>query len=381
MSFEIRGRILKYLKWILSSAYLLFLTLSIVLMLIVFAYAETGRARLLITAIILVLTSPVALICRMAAESRRVLFRNIFLGTLCSSLALLGILSWTAPVEKNTGTATSIFLNGGAHSRVLNVLPELDAMNFGIRISKPLLLTTGTEDERLLELMLPLYREMEKDAEFRNLPSMLDQSLAELRNHPFNTGHVYQYVPQHRADERLPLVIFFHGSGGTAKTYFYNWHKLAEQHHVIVLCPTYGFGSYRTGSVELVERMRVYALQSLPVDPNRIYLAGYSNGGLPVSRALNADAYGYAGAILFSPVIDSQVVDSRTEIKHKPSLLIFAGDKDDRIPIDYVKTNAEQLQKSGFPVTLETIPGEDHFLIYSSWNRVSESIVKWMNRP
>ena len=381
MSVDTRGRILKYLKWILSSAYLFFLTLSIVLMLIVFAYAETGRARFLITAIILVLASPVALICRMATESRRVLFRNIFLGTLCSSLALLGILFWTAPVVKNTGAATSIFLNGGSHSRLVNVVPELDEMNFGLRISKQLGLTFGAEGQRLQDLMLPLYREMEKDAEFRDLPAALDLSLAELLKRPFDTGHVYQYVPQHRADERLPVVIFFHGFGGTAKTYFYLWHKLAEQHHVIVLCPTYGFGSYRTGSVELVARMREYALQSLPVDPNRIYLAGYSNGGLPVSRALNADAYGYAGAILFSPVIEPQFADTQTAIKHKFPLLIFAGENDDRIPIDYVKTNAEQLRKSGFPGTLETIPGEDHFLIYSSWNRASESIVKWLKLP
>jgi len=381
MSFEFRGRTLKFLKWILFSGYLFILTLSIILALIASAYAETGRARVLLTAIILGLASPVALLYRIATDSRRILCRNIFLSTLCSSVVLLGILFWTAPIEKTTGAATSTFLNGGAHSRLMNVVPEADAMNFGLRISNKIGLTFGEEDEQLRNLMLPLYREMEKDSEFRDLPSVLDLSVAELRNRPFDTGHVYQYVPQHRADERLPCIVFFHGYGGTAKTYFYLWHKLAEQHHVIVLCPTSGFGTYRTGAAELVERMRNYALQSLPVDPNRIYLAGYSNGGLPVSRALRADAYGYAGAILLSPVIEPPVADTHIEIKHKPPLLIFAGDKDDRIPVDYVRNNAAILQKGGFPITIETIPGEDHFMIYSSWNRISDSIGKWMNRP
>ena len=117
-----------------------------------------------------------------------------------------------------------------------------------------------------------------------------------------DSGHIYTYVPPHAPGERLPVLLFLHGSFGNFKGYFYLWRRFADQHHWIVACPSFGFGNwYRSVGPPAIARALERTLAGTPADPERVVLAGLSNGGTGVVRAAaSATPKAYAGLIFLS---------------------------------------------------------------------------------
>lgn len=89
------------------------------------------------------------------------------------------------------------------------------------------------------------------------------------------------YVPD-SADEGkpLPMVVILHGMGGRGDTTLQSWRKRLGD-DFIILCPSYPMGAWWTLSAEeLVLQLIRETKMRIPVDPNRIFLAGLSNGAL-----------------------------------------------------------------------------------------------------
>ena len=83
--------------------------------------------------------------------------------------------------------------------------------------------------------------------------------------------------------KRWPLLIACHGSGGNARQGVGEWRHVAENIGMMVLCATEQFENqgYRSSDQERFTQLslRRWALRHLPVDVDRIYLAGTSRGG------------------------------------------------------------------------------------------------------
>jgi pimeloyl-ACP methyl ester carboxylesterase len=209
----------------------------------------------------------------------------------------------------------------------------------------------------------------------------MNYAYADLYGGHFNVGHIYHFVPDHKPEEKLPVLLFLHGIAGSKKIYLWILQKFAEQHRCIVVCPAFGFGFYRSGAVESIERARSYALQSLPGDPGRVYLIGLSNGGLGVTRAATAHPEYYAGLILLCSVLDHAKIHSETFTagwRNRPILCIY-GTTDNRIPPDYIETEMNALSDAGVNVTLRPYVGEDHFFIFTARERMYEDIANWLS--
>ncbi|HKI48025.1 MAG TPA: PHB depolymerase family esterase [Desulfobacteria bacterium] len=89
------------------------------------------------------------------------------------------------------------------------------------------------------------------------------------------------YVPE-SAQEGLPLpmIVILHGMGGSGDTTLQSWRKRLND-EFIILCPSYPMGAWWTLSAEeLVLQLMRETKMRVPVDPNRIFLAGLSNGAL-----------------------------------------------------------------------------------------------------
>jgi predicted esterase len=89
------------------------------------------------------------------------------------------------------------------------------------------------------------------------------------------------YVPD-SADEgkSLPMIVILHGMGGRGDTTLQSWRKRLGD-DFIILCPSYPMGAWWTLSAEeLVLQLIRETKMRVPVDPNRIFLAGLSNGAL-----------------------------------------------------------------------------------------------------
>lgn len=76
------------------------------------------------------------------------------------------------------------------------------------------------------------------------------------------------------------MIVILHGMGGSGDTTLQSWRKrLGDE--FIILCPSYPMGAWWTLSAEeLVLQLIRETKMRVPVDPNRIFLAGLSNGAL-----------------------------------------------------------------------------------------------------
>lgn len=89
------------------------------------------------------------------------------------------------------------------------------------------------------------------------------------------------YVPG-SAQEGKPfsLIVILHGMGGRGDLTLARWQKRLNDEYII-LCPSYPMGAWWTLSAEeLVLQLIRETKARYPVDPNRIFLAGLSNGAL-----------------------------------------------------------------------------------------------------
>jgi predicted esterase len=263
-----------------------------------------------------------------------------------------------------------------------NIIPEAEQVNLGFLVS-PYLdpIITSEQAGRVSDFTLDLYREMEHDPYFQRLGSAMGWAYAELGGRPFDVGHYYLYVPDNRDDGPLPAIVFLHGSGGNFKSYTWAWAKFAEKYGFVIIAPSFGFGNWsRSGGLAAASRALEDAATVIELDPNRIYLAGLSNGGLGVSGLAAVLPEQFQGVIFISPVMDPEIIGSAEFLdawQQRP-ILVITGDADRRIPIGYVDNRVAELRAGGVEVTYIPYPDEDHFLFYSQLTSVLDDIANWL---
>jgi predicted esterase len=89
------------------------------------------------------------------------------------------------------------------------------------------------------------------------------------------------YVPDSaREGQPLPMIVILHGMGGRGDSTLQRWRKRLND-EFIILCPSYPMGAWWTLSAEeLVLQLIRETKMRVSVDPNRVFLAGLSNGAL-----------------------------------------------------------------------------------------------------
>ncbi len=138
-------------------------------------------------------------------------------------------------------------------------------------------------------------------------------------------GHEsYVYIPEHAEGEKLPLVVTFHGRGGSALEVVYKcgWDHMAYKEKFIVVSPQYdGYANPYTITDELIEIVK-YAIEIYDVDESRVYASGFSMGGA-ASLALARDYPEYfAGIAPFGWMFDAPDKDDVYENYDMPFLII-----------------------------------------------------------
>jgi predicted esterase len=381
--------LLRFARLLLLAFYGIFLPFLLPPAVLLLAAAETGAGRAFGFALLLALGFPPSLeVARwMAGQGRRgpwPWIPALFCGG--APPVLYVILCATAvPGAPPPGSpAGSVFIGSSGFARCspANVVPEIDQIKLGtflVPAIDPILTLSG--GARLRDVALPLYREMELDPAFHAMGSVMHHAYADLFGGASDAGHLYYYVPTHAPGERLPAVVFLHGSGGNFKSYLWAWKRLADRERLVIVSPSFGFGNWdRAGGEEAVERARTYAVDRLPVDANRIHLAGLSNGGKGVSRIGARHPERYRGLIFLSPVLEEAVVGSRpfTEGWRGRPLLVIHGARDDRVPEPFVGRAVTTLRNAGCRVAYRLHPDEDHFLFFSSLEPVLGEIAAWL---
>ena len=169
------------------------------------------------------------------------------------------------------------------------------------------------------------------------------------------------YLPKgYKPEVPAPLLVMFHGAGGTAQSTTYAF-PLADEHGVIILAPdsrdqrTWDLvlGSYGPDAdflaIALGQTMRRCA-----VDRNRLSVGGHSDGA---SYALS---FGIGAGDLFGRILAfSPGVMNPIDARGKPRIFISHGVSDNVMPIDDTSRKfVPRLKRLGYDVTYREYEGK-----------------------
>ncbi|WP_077686651.1 alpha/beta hydrolase family esterase [Tessaracoccus aquimaris] len=139
----------------------------------------------------------------------------------------------------------------------------------------------------------------------------------------------------------VQVVVVLHGGGGSAATAeaAYGWDRAADRHGFVVVYPESVGQAWNAGSccgraqtvdvddVGFVGAVVAELLGEQPLDPERVYLTGFSNGAM-LSYRIACEAPGVFAAI--APVSGTQLVDCADA--KQVSLLAIHGTSDPSVP-------------------------------------------------
>lgn len=191
------------------------------------------------------------------------------------------------------------------------------------------------------------------------------------------SGQMFVIVPPHAEGERLPLVVFLHGSGGSLVAYQALLQRWAVAGHFAVVSPGFGIGNWQNpGGGAAIEAARTFAVGALPIDPTKVALVGLSNGGRGITRLVARDTpRRWPVVIAISAVIEPDLL---TETWAGREVLLLHGEADERIGFDVFHLFAAGLEEHGAHVTQRTWPGEDHFLWFSRGPEVQDAALAFL---
>lgn len=263
-----------------------------------------------------------------------------------------------------------------------NLLPEEDQLLAGFTIA-PLIdpILTTSQSARLKEVARQVYRELEADRDFHALGSAMRFTYGDLIGQRPGPRHCYTYVPPNiDRTKPAPLLVFFHGSGGNFKGYLWVLSRVADDVGLIVAAPSDGIGTWPAAECDAQLDFAIEAAGKVGIiDPQRIHIMGLSNGGLAVSRLARSQGQRFASLIFVSPVFDPAAIRSPELSAHagaKPALVI-SGAADDRVPLAYVREQADLLTTRGLHVEQHYVDTADHFLIFTHRADVAHRLVDW----
>jgi len=280
----------------------------------------------------------------------------------------------------------NLYADGGAHFcryALGNLLPEIDQLGLGfllMPVADPLF--TQKQASELKAWTATIYRELEADEAFYQLGSAMPEVYADLLGGSSQPKHAYLYIPPTLDRSKpVPALIFMHGSGGNFKAYLWLLSRLADRLSLVVLAPSCGMGNWRwLETAKIVDAAVAAAQKYVKIAPDNIHVAGLSNGGLGVCQLARDSGSRYRSLIFLSPVFDAEAVQSYAFAHEcrQSKVFVLTGELDDRVPVDYVRKNAELLSRLGATVTLEVEAQANHFLFFSHREHMLVLLEKWI---
>jgi poly(3-hydroxybutyrate) depolymerase len=200
-----------------------------------------------------------------------------------------------------------------------------------------------------------------------------------------STGRQGAYhLPRGHESQALPLLVFFHASGGKGSLAILRLRTLADQEGFIVLAPD----AVSVAGVWMVgqrpgdmteDRSHVMAcVRELVAAPGvhinfaRVLAAGFSVGGNGAAHLATHEAVFTDLAVLHGHVVPGTIGPRR------PRTWFSAGDRDRVRTVEYMKSVAEHLGQQGFPNVALRVFRADHTL---QDEELVALVAWWLGRP
>lgn len=368
-------------------AYLVLGLPGFILAVLLLAQGETVQGRVVALAVMLLYPAPVLYWLGGFVRRRR----PVSVASLC--LVMLALIMFAGCYfatpdgwAERGASVRSVYSASMPYRRasIANLVPEIDQLKLGSYLF-PLIDPLIDKDRavRIRRLFMTVYRDMGQSAEFTRLGSMMSYVYLDMFSDSRPAGHFYQYIPKTaKKDSKLPVILFLHGSLGNFKGYLWVWKKFADEHGYAIVAPSFGQGNwYLNGGPDAIEQVRQYCSRHPQMDGRRIYLAGLSNGGTGVTRAIVAGGKDYAGFIFISPVIEEDIAGTSQFAAQCAGrrVLVLYGAEDERIPASYVERGIKLMTAHEISVQSKSYPEEDHFLFFSKPDQVCRDVAAWLD--
>lgn len=183
----------------------------------------------------------------------------------------------------------------------------------------------------------------------------------------FNGSH-YSYavfVPStHDATHPMPAILLVHGAGGNGLDFLNLWRDFAQKSGIILVAPTLPSGDRGAELESQVPQMFRDLMEIVKkqwnVDPQRIYLFGYSAGGYFTFDTAMMDSTYFAAAGVFAARITPDFEWIVQKAQRKMPIALYVGDHDPFFSLEQTRGTRDLLRANGFTVHYVEILNQNH---------------------
>ncbi len=156
------------------------------------------------------------------------------------------------------------------------------------------------------------------------------------------------YVPNsYSPDKAHGLVICLHGAGFTGDSYLERWQTRLGAGYILA-CPTIPMGAWWTRTAEHLVLATIRAVEvRYRIDPDRVFLAGMSNGGIGAYLIGAHHATRFAAVVPMASGLDEVLLPFLENFRQTP-LYIIHGKQDQVMPVHMSRSIDEALTELGY---------------------------------
>ena len=156
------------------------------------------------------------------------------------------------------------------------------------------------------------------------------------------------YVPDLVSPD-MPMIVIMHGMGGSGANTIQKWVERLEDKFVI-LCPTYPMGAWWSQNAENFVLQLINEIRAkYPIDPNRIFLSGLSNGAIGAYLMGMFYPDRFAGVVPIAGGITKRLMSFLVNLNNTP-MYVIQGEFDPIFPIELTRRTYKILSDFKSPV-------------------------------
>lgn len=175
------------------------------------------------------------------------------------------------------------------------------------------------------------------------------------------------------ASQHPPLIVLMHGAGADEKDMIGLWKQLPPQ--FVVVSPRGPFGGnggwrwYRKGptqeadiavSRKIIDLVVESAIKRFDADPARVFVGGFSQGGVMTYEVALHEPGRFRGAVVLSGLLFPSALAGDPPGARTPPFFVAHGSEDKVIAYPTAVTARETLEKRGVAVTFQPYAGLAH---------------------
>ena len=190
-----------------------------------------------------------------------------------------------------------------------------------------------------------------------------------------NTGGLEWHSLLPAGASPAPVVVLLHGANRTGLSMLDMWQRVGRSRDVVLIAPDAPGGSWAGTDLtaERIAAMLDSVAQRRPIDRERIYLFGHSNGAVLAALLVNRGVGPWRAAALHGGIGSP---DHYRRTAAAPPIRIYLGERDHIFSPESVRVAAAALSEAGHDTELHLIPGHTHWF-YEIGPRVAADAWTW----